>query len=109
MESSRSIAEASRSFTSKKFILQLKRFFDSPFKDDRRFAIHYISLLTRDRIDDSEKVVNTLFYEHTLSDLLMDPRDEINRYRSLEILCNMTQSDHQRKKLSENGYFQWVF
>ena len=80
--------------------MQLRKFFDSSFKDDRRFAIFYISLLTRDRIDDSEKAVTTLFYEddrkdHTsIFELLMESKDEISRYRSLEILCNMTQSDH---------------
>ncbi len=29
---------------------QLKKFFDSPFKDDRKFAITYISTYTRDKL-----------------------------------------------------------
>ncbi len=29
---------------------QLKKFFESPFKDDRKFAITYISSFTRDKL-----------------------------------------------------------
>jgi hypothetical protein len=41
----------------------LRKFFESPFKDDKKFAVQYISQLTRDRINESEDIVNALFYD----------------------------------------------
>ena len=100
--------QVSKFYQSKLFIAQLKKFFDSPFKDDKRFAVHYMAQLTRDKINESEKAVNVLFYD-SIYDVLMDSKDEVNRHKAFEIMCNMVQSDTQRKKLAEHKYFKRVF
>ena len=37
-------------YTSKKFIISIQKFFDSPFKEDKKYVLLYLSKLTRDRL-----------------------------------------------------------
>lgn len=76
---------------SKRFIQQLKKFFDSPFKEDRTFAVLYMAQLTRDKIHESEDAINALFYDSIFNELL-NSREELNRSRAFDVLCNMVQS-----------------
>lgn len=82
------------SFSGPKFIKQLLNFFESPFKDDRKFALSYMATLTRDRVHESEEVINKLFYKQAFT-VLMGPKgaEDINRHKAFEILCNMVASD----------------
>lgn len=95
-------------FKSKRFIKQLEKFFDSPFKDDKKFAVRYMATLTRDRISECEEVVNSLFYDRVFN-ILLSSKDDNNRHYSFEILSNMVASDQQRHKLANNNYFRDVF
>jgi hypothetical protein len=88
----------------KKFIQQLKKFFDSPFKNDKTYAILYMSQLTRDKLNESEEAINALFYD-SIFNVIINSKDPVNRSRAFDVLCNMVQSDTQRKKLAEGGYF----
>ena len=48
---------------SKALLDGLKRFYESPFKDDKCFMLKYVMQRTRDSIDESEELVNSLFFE----------------------------------------------
>lgn len=98
----------SKSFKNKRFINQLAKFFDSPFKDDKKFTVKYIATLTRERINDCEEVCNSLFYDKIFS-ILLSSKDEVLRHFSFEILTNMVASDQQRHKLANKNYFADVF
>ncbi|CDW78052.1 UNKNOWN [Stylonychia lemnae] len=98
---------------------QMNDFFQSPFKDDKRFAITYISQLTRDKLyghfiyltlfrQESDTIVNQIFFDKIFN-LLLETDDERNKLKSFEILCNLIHSDIQRKKLAEQNYFQRVY
>lgn len=79
-------------YTGKNFRLQLTKFFESPFKDDKRFALQYMAYLTRDKIDESEETVNSLFYKNVSTILMQSTKDaDENRLRdkAFEILSNM--------------------
>lgn len=87
-------------YSGNKFRLQLQNFFDSPFKEDKRFALQYMAFLTRDKIDESEDTVNKLFYNR-VSQILMkatkDNKDEIRlKFKAFEIISNMVQSKSHR-------------
>ena len=81
-----------RKYNSRAFTVQLKKFLESPFEDDKKFALNYISHLSRDYIHDAEKVLIQLFYDRIFK-ILMENHDETNRFKALDILCNLTQSD----------------
>ena len=65
----------------------------SPFEDDRKFALTYVSYLSRDYVNESERVLNALFYDKIYDVLMKQSADDTNRFKALDILCNMTQSD----------------
>lgn len=67
-----------------------------------------MSLLTRDKIDRCEDVMDYLFYDRIFK-LLTETKDAINRHYSFEILCNMTYSKEQRHKLAEEDYLKDIF
>ena len=48
----------------------LNQFFASPFKDDRRFTICYLAQMTRDRIDKSKPLIDSLFFDKIFNLLL---------------------------------------
>lgn len=64
--------------------------------------------LTRDKIHESEDAINALFYDSIFNELL-NSKEELNRSRAFDVLCNMVQSHTQRHKLADQGYFQRVF
>jgi hypothetical protein len=66
-------------------------FIDSPFKEDKKFAVEYLAKLTRDRINECEDAVNSLFYDKIFN-LLINTKDEWNRHISFSILSNMISS-----------------
>jgi|TARA_B110000285_G_C14958422_1_gene530386 hypothetical protein len=41
--------------------------------------------------------------------MLMESKDRTNKHKAFEVLCNMVQSDAQRKKLATEGFFKQVF
>lgn len=95
-------------FKGKKFTNQLTKFFDSPFADDKRFAVQYVANLTRDKMSESEEVVKQLFYDKIFP-LLIQSKDQDNRLMAFEVICNIIQSDTQRHKLADGQYFARVF
>lgn len=70
--------------------------------------ITYLAQFTRDKLGESEKVVNELFFDK-IFELMLHTDDERNKLKSFEILCNLINSDVQRAKLSEQDYFRRVF
>jgi len=64
--------------------------------------------MTRDKIHESEDCINALFYD-SIFNVIINSKDPVNRARAFDVLCNMVQSDTQRKKLAEDGYFSRVF
>ena len=100
-------------YTGKNFRNQLAKFFDSPFKDDKRFALQYLAYLTRDKIDESEETITYLFYDRVLKQILLQSSkdaDEIRlKYKAFEILSSMVQSKTHRHKLANGDFFVRVF
>lgn len=69
-----------------------------------------MATLTRDRVQESEEVINKLFYKQAFN-VLMVPKgqEDINWHKAFEILCNMVSSDTQRHKLAQEEYFLKVY
>jgi len=61
--------------------------------------------MTRDKIHESEDCINALFYD-SIFNVIINSNDPVNRARAFDVLCNMVQSDTQRKKLAEGDTFQ---
>ena len=87
---------------------QLNNFFNSPFKEDRRFTIYHLAQMTRDRLESSNKLVNALFFDKIFK-MLLTTQDEKNKLKAFEILCNLIQSPTHRKRLAKEGYFRQVY
>lgn len=87
---------------------QLSQFFNSPFRDDRRFVIFYLAQMTRDRVEQSKDLINHLFFDKIFN-LLLKTSDEKNMLKAFEILCNLIQSTQHRKKLAKENYFRRVY
>jgi len=53
-----------------------------------------MATLTRDRVHESEEVINKLFYKQAFN-VLMSAKglEDINRHKAFEILCNLVASD----------------
>lgn len=64
--------------------------------------------MTRDKLAESDMVINELFYEKIFG-LLLETDDERNKLKSFEILCNLIHSEEQRQKLAKDNYFSKVF
>ena len=95
-------------YSSKKFIQQIQKFFDSPFKDDKRFGVQYLAGLTRDRIDECEEIINSLFYDKIFN-MMLNTKDDYIRHTAFQILSNIVSSTKQREKLANQHYFSRVF
>ena len=54
---------------------QLNEFFNSPFKDDRRFTVKYMSQITRDRLNESKDYIESLFFDKIFN-LMLKTTDE---------------------------------
>ena len=98
------------SFSSNRYIRALQDFLESPFKDDRKFALHYLANLTRDRIHECEPLLDKLFYRYIFG-FIVGPKgaDEGNRHRAFDIMCNMIQSEKQRARLGQEDCLGRVF
>ena len=81
----------------------LNNLFHSPFKDDRRFMIRYLAVETRDRLDDSRHLVDSLFFDKIFK-LLLTTQDESNSLQAYEIVCNLIDDDQYRAKLRDQNY-----
>ena len=82
-------------FTSNRYIRTLQDFLESPFKDDRKFALNYLATLTRDRIFECEDLLNKLFLKNIFP-VIVGPKgttDEVNRHKAFDIMCNMIQAE----------------
>lgn len=87
---------------------QLLTFFNSPFKEDRKFTIFHLAQMTRDRVEQSKDLVNHLFFDKIFN-MLLKTTDEKNMLKAFEILCNLIQSPSHRKRLANQGYFKTVY
>jgi hypothetical protein len=83
----------------------LKKFYDSPFKDDKLFMLRYVQQKTRDSIEDSEDIINSLFFDKIFK-IINISADEQNSYIAVDILCNLMPHIRYRKKLADQGYFR---
>ena len=88
---------------------QLLEFFNSPFKDDRKFVIKYLSVMTRDRIDEAGSYIETLFFDRIFNLLFKFDKDDMNKLMIFDILCNLVGSQQHRKKLATQGYLAKVY
>ena len=55
------------------FTKQLEKFINSPFPEDRRFVINFISHNCRDEMKNFEDIINLLFYDKIYNLILDDP------------------------------------
>lgn len=92
----------------KAMLEQLTQFFQSPFKEDRRFTIFHLAQMTRDRLDSSKELVQALFFDKIFN-MLLKTSDEKNKLKAFEILCNLIHSPQHRKKLANQHYFRQVY
>jgi len=92
-------ADADEKAKNRALLEQLNQFFQSPFKNDKRFTIFHLAQLTRDRIDQSRELINALFFDKIFR-LLLNTSDERNKLKAFEILCNLIHSQVHRKRLA---------
>ena len=95
-------------YAGKKFIDQLYKFLKSPFKDDIKFGVHYMMILTRDKLPEAEDAINKIFYD-AMFNILINSKDETNKHRSFETISYIVDSDVQRHKLVNEGCFSQLF
>lgn len=83
---------------------------NSPFKEDKKFALQYLAVLSRDRIYDCEDLLNKAFF-NAVFNVVIGPKntDEVNRHKAFEIMCNMIHSENLRHKLASEDCFLRVF
>ena len=55
------------------FTKQLEKLINSPFPEDRRFVINFISHNCRDEMNSFEDIINALFYDKIHNLILDDP------------------------------------
>jgi hypothetical protein len=79
-------------FANKKLIDQLQKFMKSPFKDDNKFGVHYMMIMTRDKLPDAEEAMNKIFYD-SMFGILLSSKDESLKHKSFETISNMVDSD----------------
>lgn len=87
----------------------LNNLFHSPFKDDRRFMIRYLSVETRDRLNDSRPLVDNIFFDKIFKNMLSPTSDEGNTLLTYDIVCNLLKDDKYRAKLRDHGYIREIF
>lgn len=109
-EQAKAKAPAEVSFSNSKFIRAVADFLESPFKEDKRFALQFLAGVTRDRVEECEELLNKLFMKNVFT-VIVAPRgsDEANRHTAFDILCNMIQSAKQRKRLCDEDCLIRVF
>jgi hypothetical protein len=76
--------EETKSSIKKKILKQIKDFYTSPYEDDKRFSVAYVSKITREDFGEKELVSSIFFY--LIFDLILDSNDEyiiIHAYDSL--------------------------
>ena len=86
---------------------QIKEFYMSPYENDKRFAVSYIAQVTRENFGEKELVDNMFFY--MIFDNIFDSNDEKIIVKSYEALCNLTQDDETRKKLTKEDYYKRIY
>lgn len=95
-------------FAGNKYIRAVQDFLESPFKDDKKFALGYLAVLSRDRISDCEELLNKIFMRSVFN-VILGPKkgtdEEVNRHKAFEILCNMIHSENLRHKLAQEDCF----
>ena len=62
-------------YANKKLLDQLLKFMKSPFKEDIKFGVHYMMILTRDNLPDAEDAMNKIFYD-SMFGILLTSKDE---------------------------------
>ena len=67
-----------------------------------------MSKVTRDRINDCEEMVDSIFYDKVFN-LTIHSKDLDNRLCAFDILCNIMESEKHRNKLQKGDYFREVF
>ena len=65
--------------------------------------IRYLAVETRDRLDDSRHLVDSLFFDKIFK-LLLTTHDESNSLQAYEIVCNLIDDDQYRAKLRDQNY-----
>ncbi len=61
--------------------------------------------MTRDRLQESKSVVESLFFDK-IYNLLLQTDDQETKIKSLEILSNLIHSEEQRLRLAKNDYLK---
>jgi len=84
-------------------------FFNSPFKEDRKFVIKYVNTLTRDNISNAGQHIETLFFDKIFSLLLRYDKDDMNKLMIFDILCNLINHEQHRAKLANQGYLAKIY
>jgi hypothetical protein len=75
---------------------QIHDFYFSPYEDDRKFAVVYISQVTRENFEEATELINEIFFD-LVFDLIFESKDEKTVIKSYETLCNLTQQEEIRK------------
>lgn len=93
--------------SNKSILTQIKDFYMSPYEDDKRFAVSYVSQVTRENFGEKELVNHIFFY--LIFDLIIESDDERIVTKAYESLCNLTQDNETRAKLAKEGYYKRVY
>ena len=78
----------------------LNNLFHSPFKEDRRFMIRYLAVETRDRLDQSRHLVDSLFFDKIFK-LMMTSSDEKNTLQAYDIVRNLLNDNDYRARIRD--------
>jgi hypothetical protein len=98
-------------YSQKKFINKLNIFFESSFKEDKRFVLLFLARLTRDRLKDLDDVLNSVFYDKVFKVIIEEKKKEndFDMHNAFQIMSNMIYSETHRKKLANGQYFKRIF
>ncbi len=86
----------------------LNNLFHSPFKEDRRFMLRYLSTETRERLDESRHLVDVLFFDKTFK-LMLTSSDEQNTMQAYDIMCNLIMDNDYRARIRDQGYTRQMY
>lgn len=76
----------------KMYVKQLEDYFKSPFSNDKRFVLEYLSQVTREKLHEHEDVIDKLFYDG-IYNVIINPNEEPwNVHLAFDILGNMIES-----------------
>jgi len=86
----------------------LNNFFHSPFKQDRRFMLKYLAVETRDRIETSKHLIDSLFFDKIFK-LMLSSQDEQNSLQAFDIMCNLIMHTEYRGRIRDKGYLNQIY